>query len=113
MSDNRQKTDSPKRKAPKTAFTKGQSGNPGGRPKRTEEEFELIAACKDKTPDALNVLMQIMSNGENERNRITAALAIIERAHGKAVQPTTLKATFALADMTDEELAAIATSRSV
>lgn len=90
MSENRQKTDSPKRKAPKTAFLKGQSGNPGGRPKRTAEEVDLIAACKDKTQDALDVLLSIMSEGENERNRITAALAIIERGHGKAVQPTTL-----------------------
>lgn len=87
MSENRQKTD---RKPPKTAFKPGISGNPGGRPKRTEQEFELIAACKDKTPEALAVLESIMANGENERNRITAALAIIERAHGKAVQPTTL-----------------------
>lgn len=90
MSENRQRTDSPKRKAPKTAFPKGQSGNPGGRPKRTAEEIDLIAACKDKTEAALDVLLAIMEGGENERNRITAALAIIERGHGKAVQPTTI-----------------------
>lgn len=87
MSENRQKTD---RKAPKTAFPKGVSGNPGGRPKRTPEEIDLIAACKQKTEDALDVLLKIMIEGENERNRITAALAIIERGHGKAVQPTTV-----------------------
>ena len=34
--------------------------------------------------------MQIMESGENERNRFAAAIAIIERGHGKAVQPTTL-----------------------
>jgi hypothetical protein len=87
MPENRQKTD---RKAPKTAFKQGVSGNPGGRPKRTAEEIGLISACKDKTQDALDVLLKIMSEGENERNKITAALAIIERGHGKAVQPTTL-----------------------
>ncbi len=27
-------------------FRKGVSGNPGGRPKRTAEEVNLIAACK-------------------------------------------------------------------
>ena len=90
MSENRQPSDKPKRKAPKTAFVKGQSGNPGGRPPKTEEERTLEAMCRDKTQAALNVLLSIMDNGENERNRITAAMAIIERGHGKAVQPTTI-----------------------
>lgn len=90
MSENRQKTDSPKRKAPKTAFPKGQSGNPGGRPPKTDEQRTLEAMCRDKSLEALEVLTTIMESGENERNRITAALAIIERGHGKAVQPTTI-----------------------
>ena len=75
------------RKAPKTAFKAGQSGNPGGRPKKTPEELDLIAACKAKTPAALAVMSDIMANGENEKNRLTAAMAIIERAYGKPVQP--------------------------
>jgi hypothetical protein len=90
MSENRQKTDVPKRKAPKTAFAKGQSGNPGGRPPKTEEQRTLEAMCRDKSTEALDVLLKIMCEGENERNRITAALAIIERGHGKAIQPTTI-----------------------
>ena len=69
-----------------TAFKKGQSGNPGGRKKRTPEEFELIRACKDKTPAALDVIEKIMVSGENERNRLAAAQAIIERAYGKPTQ---------------------------
>lgn len=71
-------------------FAKGASGNAAGRPKLTPEVIDLIAACKDKTTAALDVLLSIMENGENERNRITAAMAIIERGHGKAVQPTTV-----------------------
>jgi hypothetical protein len=71
-------------------FAKGQTGNPGGRPARTPQELDLIAACKDKTQAALDVLTKIMEEGENERNRFAAAMAIIERGHGKAVQPTTL-----------------------
>ncbi len=86
-SQNRQGTDKPKRKAPKTAFVKGKSGNPGGRPAKTEQEFELIAACKGKTSDALAVILDIMQNGEKEPTRLAAAQAIIERAYGKPVQP--------------------------
>jgi hypothetical protein len=71
-------------------FAPGQSGNPGGRPPKTLEERTLEAMCRDRTQDALAVLLQIMTNGEQERNRITAAMAVIERGHGKAVQPTTL-----------------------
>jgi hypothetical protein len=71
-------------------FQPGQSGNPGGRAPKTEEERTLEQMCRDKTQDALAVLVKIMDNGENERNRITAAMAIIERGHGKAVQPTTI-----------------------
>jgi hypothetical protein len=83
MSQNRKETDKPKRAAPKTAFKKGVSGNPGGRPKRTAEELDLIAACKDRTPAALAVIESIMMEGENERNKLSAAMAIIERGHGK------------------------------
>lgn len=69
-------------------FAKGVTGNPGGRPARTPEELDLIQACKAKTPQALAVLVRIMESGEKERDQITAANMIIERAHGKPVQPT-------------------------
>jgi len=72
-------------------FQPGQTGNRGGRPKKTEEERTLEQMCRAKTQDALDVLVKIMdSEKSNERNRITAAMAIIERGHGKAVQPTTI-----------------------
>jgi hypothetical protein len=70
-------------------FLPGRSGNPGGRPKRTAEELDLIAACKEKTPAALAVIENLMVTGD-DRIRLAAALAIIERAHGKPTQPTTL-----------------------
>lgn len=84
MSENTQQT---KRKAPKTAFKPGTSPNPGGRPKRTPEELDLIAACKAKTPDALDVILDIMQNGEKEQTRLAAAQSVIERAYGKPTQP--------------------------
>lgn len=70
-----------------TAFKPGQSGNPAGRAKRTPEEFELIAACRNKTPAALAVIERIMVKGSSERNKLAAATAIIDRAYGKPTQP--------------------------
>lgn len=70
------------------SFAAGQSGNPVGRPKRTEEEFELINACKAKTPDALVVIESIMRDGDSEKTRLSAAQYIIDRAYGKAKQET-------------------------
>jgi hypothetical protein len=79
-----------KRRGPGKPFEPGKSGNPSGRAKRTQEELDLINACKEKTADALGVIEQIMLNGENERNRLSAAQYIIDRAYGKAVQQTEL-----------------------
>jgi len=84
VSENRQKTD--KRKAPATAFKKGVSGNPGGRPKKTPEQFELEAACKMKAAEALDVMTDLMANARQDSVRLQAALAIIERGHGKPLQ---------------------------
>lgn len=69
-------------------FGPGNLANPSGRPKRTEEEFELINACKAKTPDALIVIESIMRDGDSEKTRLSAAQYIIDRAYGKAKQET-------------------------
>lgn len=70
-------------------FQPGQSGNPNGRPKRTQAELDLVAACKKKAPAALRVLVTLMEGGENDTIRLKAAIAIIERAYGKPSQPIT------------------------
>jgi hypothetical protein len=44
-----------------------------------------------KSVEAMAVIEQIMMGGDNERNRLSAAQAIIERGHGKPVQPTDVK----------------------
>jgi hypothetical protein len=86
MSQSREVT-AKKPRGPGKRFEPGKSGNPGGRPKKTAEEIDLIEACKAKVPEALEVIASIMVKGSNERNRLAAAQAIIERAHGKPVQP--------------------------
>ena len=88
-SENRQETD--KRAAPVTAFKKGVSGNPGGRPKKTQEQFELEDACRKKTPEALNVITDLMVSARQDAVRLQAAMAIIERAHGKPLQRSEIR----------------------
>lgn len=83
MTENNSKT---VRKAPPKAFKPGQSGNPGGRPKKTAQELDLIAACKAKTPEALDVIVHIMMNSDKDAVRLSAAQSIIERGYGKPVQ---------------------------
>jgi hypothetical protein len=83
-------TTATRRRGPGKPFEPGRSGNPSGRPKRSQEELDLIDACKGKTPASLGVIEHIMLNGENERNRLSAAQYIIDRAYGKAVQQTEL-----------------------
>lgn len=99
--ENRQKTD--KRPAPKTAFAPGKSGNPGGRPKKTDAEFELEAACKAKSSEALGVMVGLMTEAKNDSVRLQAALAIIERAHGKPLQRSEVR-TGLLDDLPHDEL---------
>jgi len=80
-----------KRPPPVAGFKKGRSGNPGGRPKKTAQELDLVAACKAKTPEALAVIDTIMRTGEKDSVRLTAAMAIIERGYGKPIQPSEVK----------------------
>lgn len=72
-----------------TKFQKGQSGNPAGRPKKTQEEYAQEAACREKAPEALNVLLAIMEGSDNERNKLQAAQAILDRGYGKPRQAIT------------------------
>lgn len=67
-------------------FQKGKSGNPGGRAKKTEEERTLEAMCRERTTEALATILEIMANGDNERNKLSAAQYVIDRGWGKAAQ---------------------------
>jgi hypothetical protein len=79
-----------KPRGPGRRFVVGKSGNPSGRPKRTPEELDLILACRMKAPDALDVIKGLMVNSANDRVRLDAALAIVERGFGRPTQPTTI-----------------------
>lgn len=69
----------------KTTWVKGQTPNPGGRSPRTAPDGRsLTELCRIHTHDAIEVLHSLMMSPANEpKDRITAALALLDRGHGK------------------------------
>ena len=71
----------------KGGFRKGQSGNPGGRPKVIADVQEL---AREHTPAAINTLVSIMNDKQAHHSaRVAASTAILDRGYGKA--PASLK----------------------
>jgi hypothetical protein len=65
-------------------FHKGQSGNPGGRPKEIAEVKEL---ARQHMPAAIEALVSIMNNAKaSDAARVSAATALLDRGYGKPQQ---------------------------
>lgn len=47
-----------------------------------------MAACTSKTPEALKTILSLMHSADKDSVRLAAATYIIERAYGKAIQPS-------------------------
>lgn len=69
-------------------FKKGESGNPGGRPKVAAEVREL---ARQHTADAIQTLVSIMTNPKSApAARVSAATVLLDRGYGKPPQAVEL-----------------------
>lgn len=67
------------------AFQKGQSGNPGGRPKENDE-VKLLA--REYTPEAIDRLAFWM-RGDNPKASVSASATLLDRGWGRPAQAFT------------------------
>jgi Family of unknown function (DUF5681) len=65
-------------------FEKGQSGNPGGRPKELVEVKEL---ARTHTVEAIDTLATWMKDKTQPRASVAASQILLDRGWGKAIQP--------------------------
>jgi hypothetical protein len=80
VGQNSERAASGRRRGPGRPFKKGVSGNPGGRPTAALRVQEM---ARRKTPEALEALIAALSN---PRERVQAAVALLDRGWGKPVQ---------------------------
>ena len=94
-----------------TSFRPGVSGNPGGRPKRPRTiearriEADAKALARSLAPEAMQTLANIMSDPKAPpAARISATMALLDRAFGKPGQAVEISRKPDLSRLTDEQL---------
>lgn len=70
----------------------GQSGNPSGRPKRSDVETAALTQIYELAPMAVQTLREVMSDEKAPANvRFRCAELVIERVCGKAMTVTAMR----------------------
>jgi hypothetical protein len=94
-----------------TSFKPGVSGNPDGRPRRPEtiaarQIFVAVrTAARALTQEAVDTLAAVMRDGRVPPTaRISAAVALLDRGHGRPPQAVELNVGYDLDRLTDDEL---------
>jgi hypothetical protein len=97
-----------------TSFRPGVSGNPNGRPRRSDtiaarQVFITVkAAARALTQEAIDTLAGVMRDGKAPpAARIAAATALLDRGHGRPSQAVELNVGCDLSRLTDHELDAL------
>jgi hypothetical protein len=89
---------------------KGQSGNPGGRPKAIVQ-IEQIA--RENSPIAMKTLVEIANDKKApSAARVSAATAILDRGYGKPRQDTRVQHVDEFEKLSDEELRTLVIERA-
>lgn len=64
-------------------FQPGVSGNPSGRRRRSEADRAIDELARTESEAAFRTVAELVGRADSDRTRLAAALAILERAHGK------------------------------
>ena len=94
-------TPTPANRTASGRFKPGASGNPTGRPSKSREARAVEALARTESAAALEVVLSIMRSAEKDRDRLAAAMAVIERGIGRpgdAVEPIPVPAGASLAE---------------
>lgn len=97
-----------------TSFRAGVSGNPGGRPKKPATIaarrifITVAAAARALTQEAIDTLAAVIRDEKAPPTaRISAAVALLDRGHGRPSQAVDINVGWDLDRLTEDELVAL------